>query len=111
MSNSGVHPPGYNFLMNEDILMSSAITSSYLRGIREKYQIPPEIQTLLPPPESTADTIVDGFCCIYEIWLESCGLRFPIHPLLFDFVEALGLTLPHMCSNFVGMVLGLIVVA
>ena len=45
------------------------------------------------------------------MWLESCGLRFPIYSLLFDFVEALGLTLPQMCPNFVRMVLGLLVVA
>ena len=106
ISRPGPHPLG-----NEDILMPSAVRSSDLSSIRHKYQIAPEIRLLTPPPLATADTLVEGYCCIYEVWLESCGLRFPIHPLLFDFVEALGLTLPQMCPNFVRMVMGLLVVA
>ena len=58
-----------------------------------------------------AKTILDDRCCIYEVWLDQCGLRFPILALLFDYVEALGLTLPQICPNFVRMVLGLMVVA
>ena len=110
MSNSGFRPSGSQSLGNKDILLPYAVTSLDLRGIRKKYKIPPEIQTLLPPPRAIADTIVDGFCYIYEICLESCEVRFPIHPILFDFVEALGLTLPQMCPNFVRKVLSLIVV-
>ena len=111
MSSSGLRPSGSQPLGNEDILLPSAVTSVDLMGIREKYQIPPEIKILLPPPGATTGTVVEGFCCIYKIWLEKCGLRFPIHPLLFDFVQTLGLTLPQMCPNFVRMVMGLIVVA
>ena len=111
MSSSKLRPSGSQPLGTEDIILPSAMTSADLRGIREKYQIPPEIKILLPPPRATADTVVEGFCCIYEIWLEKYGLRFPIHPLMFDFVQTLGLTLPQMCPNFVRMVMGLIVVA
>ena len=32
-------------------------------------------------------------------------------PILFDFIKALGLTLPQICPNFVKMVLGLLVMA
>ena len=90
MSGSGIQQPGPNPLGNEDILMPSAVKSLDISRIRHKYQVAPEIGLLLLPPLATADTLVEGYCCMYEVWLESCGLRFPIHPLLFDFVEALG---------------------
>ena len=111
MSGSEIPQPGPNTLGNEDILMPLAVRSSDLSSIRRKYQVAPEIGFLLPPPLATADTLVEGYCCMYEVWLESCELRFQIHPLLFDFVEALGLTLPQMCPNFVRMVMGLLVVS
>ena len=81
--------------------MPSVINFIELRAIRDKYQIVPEIPILLPPPRATADAIIDGFCCVYEIWLEKYELMFPIHPLLLYFVEALGLTLPQSLPNFV----------
>ena len=90
MSGSGIPQSGPNPLGNEDILMPSAVRSLDLSRIRRKYEVAPKIGLLLPPPLATADTLVEGYYCMYEVRLESCGLRFPIHPLLFDLVEALG---------------------
>ena len=67
MSSSGLRLSGSQPLGNEDILLPSAVTSTDLRGICEKYKIPPEIKILLPPPGATADTVVEGFWCVYEI--------------------------------------------
>ena len=72
MYGSEIPQPGPNPLGNEDILMPSAVRSSDLSRIRHKYQIAPEIGLLLPPPLASADTLVEGYCCMYEVWLESC---------------------------------------
>lgn len=100
-----------DFIRSEDILPPSLVSSSDIKLFRKKYDILKKVHLVLPPPGAIANLIVEGNCCIYEIWLGECGHIFPIHPLLLDFLEALELAIPQMCLNFVRMIHGLIVLA
>ena len=85
MSGSGIQQPEPNHLGNEDILMPSAVKSSDLSRIRHKYQVAPEIGLLLPPHLATADTLVEGYCCMYEV----CWNRVDFGSLFIHFFSTL----------------------
>lgn len=97
-----------DFIGSEDILAPSLVNSTDINLIRKKYNIPGEVHHVLPPSGDTANSVVEGYCCMYEMWLEECGLRFSIHPLLLDFLEALEMAIPQICLKFVRMIHGFI---
>jgi len=39
----------------------------------------------------SADRVIPGYVCAYQVFFEECGLRFPIPQLLTEFCDRLGL--------------------
>ncbi|GMN28887.1 hypothetical protein TIFTF001_038645 [Ficus carica] len=65
----------------------SVLTDEDLSDIRGRYGFPNEVQLRLPLPNERADTVLEGWICMYTIYFE-CGLRLPIPPLLIQTEEA-----------------------
>ncbi|GMN60134.1 hypothetical protein TIFTF001_029228 [Ficus carica] len=81
-----------------------------LSDIRGRYGFPNEVQLHLPLPDERADTVLEGWICMYTIYFE-CGLRIPIPPLLIQSMHHYQLAIPQLMPNGMRVFLGLIVLA
>ena len=88
----------------------SILTDEDLSFIRGRYGFPNEVQLRLPFPNERADTVLEGWICMYTIYFEF-GLRLLI-PLLFSqSIHHYQLAIPQLIPNGMKVFLGLIVIA
>jgi len=76
-----------------------------LAVIGERYNFPDGLR--LKVGGQFADRVILGYVYAYRVFFEECGLCFPIHRLLIEFCDRLGLQFPQMCSNIVRQVMAL----
>ncbi|GMN51818.1 hypothetical protein TIFTF001_020976 [Ficus carica] len=88
----------------------SVLTEKDLSDIRGRYGFPNEVQLRLPFQDERADTVSEGWICIYTIYFE-CRLRLPLPPLLVQCMHHYQLAIPQLMSNGMRVFLGLIVLA
>ncbi|GMN64740.1 hypothetical protein TIFTF001_033803 [Ficus carica] len=88
----------------------SILTDEDLSSIRGRYGFPNEVQLRLPFPNERADTMSEGWICMYTIYFE-CGLRLPIPLLLIQSMHHYELAIPQLIPNGMRVFLGLIVIA
>ncbi|GMN29670.1 hypothetical protein TIFTF001_044374 [Ficus carica] len=88
----------------------SVLTESDLSDIRGRYGFPNEVQLRLPFKGERADTVSEGWICMYTIYFE-CGLRLPLPPLLVQTMHHYNLAIPQLMPNGMRVFLGLIVLA
>ncbi|GMN47744.1 hypothetical protein TIFTF001_016923 [Ficus carica] len=78
--------------------------------IRGRYGFPNEVQLRLPFEGERADTVSEGWICMYTIYFE-CGLRLPLPPLLVRTMHHYNLAIPQLIPNGMRVFLGLIVLS
>ncbi|GMN57869.1 hypothetical protein TIFTF001_026969 [Ficus carica] len=83
---------------------------STIRHIRGRYGFPNEVQLRLPFKGERADTVSEGWICMYTIYFE-CGLRLPLPPLLVRTMNHYNLVIPQLMPNGMRVFLGLIVLS
>nr|GMN22463.1 hypothetical protein TIFTF001_043519 [Ficus carica]GMN22498.1 hypothetical protein TIFTF001_043525 [Ficus carica] len=88
----------------------SVLTESDLSDIRGRYGFPNEVQLRLPFKGERADSVSEGWICMYTIYFE-CGLRISLPPLLVQTMHHYNLAIPQLMSNGMRFFLGLIVLA
>ncbi|GMN62728.1 hypothetical protein TIFTF001_031812 [Ficus carica] len=88
----------------------SVLTEENLSDIRGRYGFPNEVQLRLPFKDERADTVSEGWICMYTIYFE-CGLRLPLPPLLVQCMHHYQLAIPQLMPNGMRVFLGLIVLA
>ncbi|GMN62973.1 hypothetical protein TIFTF001_032051 [Ficus carica] len=88
----------------------SVLTEDDLSDIRGRYGFPNKVQLRLPLQGERADTVSEGWMCMYIIYFE-CGLRLPLHPLLIQCMHHYQLAIPQLMPNGMRVFLGLIVLA
>ncbi|GMN73353.1 hypothetical protein TIFTF001_053679, partial [Ficus carica] len=88
----------------------SVLTESDLSDIRGRYGFPNEVQLRLPFKGERADSVSEGWICMYTIYFE-CGLRLPLPPLLVQTMHHYNLAIPQLMPNGMRVFLGLIVLA
>ncbi|GMN55578.1 hypothetical protein TIFTF001_024686 [Ficus carica] len=81
-----------------------------LLDIRGRYGFLNKVQLRLPFPDKRADTVSEGWICMYTIYFE-CGLQLPIPPLLIQSMHHYQLAIPQLMPNGIRVFLGLIVLA
>ncbi|GMN70115.1 hypothetical protein TIFTF001_039159 [Ficus carica] len=84
------------------------LTEEDLSNIRGRFGFPNEVQLRLPFKDERADTVSEGWICMYIIYFE-CGLRLPISPLLIQSMNHYQLAIPQLMPNGMRVFLGLIV--
>ncbi|GMN19658.1 hypothetical protein TIFTF001_039862 [Ficus carica] len=101
-------------LANETYLRTSnprsVLTEQDLSDIRGRYGFPNEVQLRLPFKGERADTVSEGWICMYTIYFE-CGLRLPLPPLLIRAMNHYNLAIPQLMPNGMRVFLGLIVLS
>ncbi|GMN69688.1 hypothetical protein TIFTF001_038732 [Ficus carica] len=90
--------------------LRSVLTESDLSEIRGRYGFPNEVQIRLPFKGERADTVFEGWICMYTIYFE-CGLRLPLRPLLIRAMNHYNLAIPQLMPNGMRVFLGLIVLS
>ncbi|GMN27208.1 hypothetical protein TIFTF001_001539 [Ficus carica] len=88
----------------------SVLTENDLSDIRGRYGFPNEVQLRLPFKGERADTVSEGWICMYTIYFE-CGLRLPLPPLLIRAMNHYNLAIPQLMPNGMRVFLGLIVLS
>ncbi|GMN64156.1 hypothetical protein TIFTF001_033227 [Ficus carica] len=88
----------------------SVLTESDLSDIRGRYGFPNEVQLRLPFKGERADSVSEGWICMYTIYFE-CGLRIPLPPLLVQTMHHYNLAIPQLKPNGMRVFMGLIVLA
>ncbi|GMN47463.1 hypothetical protein TIFTF001_016629 [Ficus carica] len=88
----------------------SVLTDSDLSDIRGRYGFPNEVQLRLPFKGERADTVSEGWICMYTIYFE-CGLPLPLPPLLVQTMHHYNLAIPQLMPNGMKVFLGLIVLS
>ncbi|GMN32476.1 hypothetical protein TIFTF001_041738 [Ficus carica] len=88
----------------------SVLTEQDLSDIRGRYGFPNEVQIRLPFKGERADTVSEGWICMYTIYFE-CGLRLPLPPLLIRAMNHYNLAIPQLMPNGMRVFLGLIVLS
>ncbi|GMN49593.1 hypothetical protein TIFTF001_018752 [Ficus carica] len=88
----------------------SVLTEIDLSEIRGRYGFPNEVQIRLPFKGERADTVSEGWICMYTIYFE-CGLRLPLPPLLIRAMNHYNLAIPQLMPNGMRVFLGLIVLS
>ena len=88
----------------------SSLTEDDLSDIRGRYGFPNEVQLRLPFKGERADSVSEGWICMYTIYFE-CGLRLPLPPLLVQCMHHYQLAIPQLMPNGMRVFLGLIVLA
>ncbi|GMN66477.1 hypothetical protein TIFTF001_035568 [Ficus carica] len=88
----------------------SILTENDLSDIRGRYGFPNEVQLRLPFKGERADTVSEGWICMYTIYFE-CGLRIPLPPLLIRAMNHYNLAIPQLMPNGMRVFLGLIVLS
>ncbi|GMN60247.1 hypothetical protein TIFTF001_029334 [Ficus carica] len=88
----------------------SVLTEQDLSDIRGRCGFPNEVQLRLPFKGERADTVSEGWICMYTIYFE-CGLRLPFPPLLIRAMNHYNLAIPQLMSNGMRVFLGLIVLS
>ncbi|GMN21586.1 hypothetical protein TIFTF001_043347 [Ficus carica] len=88
----------------------SILTESDLSEIRGRYGFPNEVQIRLPFKGERADTVSEGWICMYTIYFE-CGLRLRLPPLLILAMNHYNLAIPQLMPNGMRVFLGLIVLS
>ncbi|GMN51861.1 hypothetical protein TIFTF001_021008 [Ficus carica] len=88
----------------------SVLTESDLSDIRGRFGFPNEVQLRLPFKGERADTISEGWICMYTIYFE-CGLRLRLPPLLILTMHHYNLAIPQLMPNGMRVFLGLIVLS
>ncbi|GMN71752.1 hypothetical protein TIFTF001_054148, partial [Ficus carica] len=101
-------------LSTESFLRTSnprlVLTESDLSDIRGRYGFPNEVQLRLPFKGERADSVSEGWICMYTIYFE-CGLRIPLPPLLVQTMHHYNLAIPQLMPNGMKVFMGLIVLA
>ncbi|GMN23776.1 hypothetical protein TIFTF001_040492 [Ficus carica] len=88
----------------------SVLTENDLSDIRGRYGFPNEVQLRLPFKGERADTVSEGWICMYTIYFE-CGLQLPLPPLLIWAMNHYNLAIPQLMPNGMRVFLGLIVLS
>ncbi|GMN49255.1 hypothetical protein TIFTF001_018410 [Ficus carica] len=88
----------------------SILTENDLSDIRGRYGFPNEVQLRLPFKGERADTVSEGWICMYTIYFE-CGLQLPLPPLLIRAMNHYNLAIPQLMPNGMRVLLGLIVLS
>ncbi|GMN61549.1 hypothetical protein TIFTF001_030636 [Ficus carica] len=88
----------------------SVLTENDLSDIRGRYGFPNEVQLRLPFKGERADTVSEGWICMYTIYFE-CGLRLRLPPLLIRAMNHYNLAIPQLMPNGMRVFLGLIVLS
>ncbi|GMN22564.1 hypothetical protein TIFTF001_043541 [Ficus carica] len=88
----------------------SVLTEQDLSDIRGRYGFPNEVQIRLPFKGERADTVSEGWICMYTIYFE-CGLQLPLPPLLIRAMNHYNLAIPQLMPNGMRVFLGLIVLS
>ncbi|GMN34981.1 hypothetical protein TIFTF001_042147 [Ficus carica] len=88
----------------------SVLTENDLSDIRGRYGFPNEIQLHLPFKGERADTVFEGWICMYTIYFE-CGLRLRLPPLLVQTMHHYNLAIAQLMPNGMRVFLGLIVLS
>ena len=88
----------------------SVLTEDDLSDIRGRFGFPNEVQLQLPMKDERADTVSEGWICMYTIYFE-CGLRLPLPPLLIKCMDHYQLAIPQLMPNGMRVFLGLIVLS
>ncbi|GMN62716.1 hypothetical protein TIFTF001_031794 [Ficus carica] len=88
----------------------SVLTEDDLSDIRGRFGFPNEVQLHLPFKDERADTVSEGWICMYTIYFE-CGLRLLLPPLLIQCMHYYQLAIPQLMPNGIRVFLGLIVPA
>ncbi|GMN66709.1 hypothetical protein TIFTF001_035770 [Ficus carica] len=88
----------------------SVLMEEDLSDIRGRFGFPNEVQLRLPFKDERADTVSEGWTCMYTIYFE-CGLRLPLPPLLVQCMHHYQLAIPQLMPNRMRVFLGLIVLA
>ncbi|GMN64825.1 hypothetical protein TIFTF001_033886 [Ficus carica] len=88
----------------------SVLTEDDLSDIRGRFGFPNEVQLCLPFEDERADTVSEGWICMYTIYFE-CGLRLRLPPLLIQCMHHYQLAIPQLMPNGMRVFLGLIVLA
>ncbi|GMN27476.1 hypothetical protein TIFTF001_044127 [Ficus carica] len=78
--------------------------------IRGRYGFPNEVQLRLPFKGERADTVSEGWICMYTIYFE-CKLQLPLPPLLVQTMHHYNLAIPQLMPNGMRVFLGLIVLS
>ncbi|GMN55830.1 hypothetical protein TIFTF001_024953 [Ficus carica] len=86
------------------------LTEDDLSDIRGRFGFPNEVQFRLPFKDERADTVSEGWICMYTIYFE-CGLRLQLQPLLIQCMHHYQLAIPQLMPNGMRVFLGLIVLA
>ena len=69
-----------------------------MKSIRKRFQFPRGVVTRLPHPNEKACSFAYGEVCVYEATF-SCGLCFPIHPFIMQFLSVLNVALGQLIPN------------
>ncbi|GMN63812.1 hypothetical protein TIFTF001_032885 [Ficus carica] len=88
----------------------SVLTENDLSEIRGQFGFPNEVQLRLPTNDERADSVSEGWICMYTIYFES-GLRLPLPPLLIQCKQHYQLVIPQLMPNGMRVFLGLIVLS
>ncbi|GMN66446.1 hypothetical protein TIFTF001_035532 [Ficus carica] len=88
----------------------SVLTEEDLSDIKGRFGFPNKVQLRLPFKNERADTVSEGWICMYTIYFE-CGLRLPLPPLLVQCMHHYQLAIPQLMPNGMRVFLGLIVLA
>ena len=75
--------------VSKDLRGSTMVTEDELFEFFEEFDVLLEVSLALPSKDYTASDISKGYCCAFEIKIRECGLRFPINPLLLEYLQAL----------------------
>ncbi|GMN68801.1 hypothetical protein TIFTF001_037852 [Ficus carica] len=86
------------------------LTEEDLSDIRGRYGFPNEVQLRLPLKDERADTVSEGWICMYTIYFK-CVLRLPLPPLLVQCMHHYQLAIPQLMSNGIMVFLDLIALA
>ncbi|GMN56291.1 hypothetical protein TIFTF001_025404 [Ficus carica] len=86
------------------------LTEEDLSDIRGRFGFPNEVQLRLLFKEERADTVSEGWLCMYTIYFE-CRLRLPLSPLFVQCMHHYQLAIPQLMPNGMKVFLGLIVLA
>ncbi|GMN44748.1 hypothetical protein TIFTF001_013946 [Ficus carica] len=88
---------------------SSILTEDDLALVRGRYGFPNEVQLRLPFANERADTMSEGWICMYTIYFE-CGLQLSIHHLIVQSMHHYQLAIPQLMQNRMRVFMGLIVI-
>ena len=94
---------------NSELSVPSTLTKHDLADMGERYNFPDGLRVKVGG--QSADRIIPGYVCAYQVFFEECGLRFPIPRLLIEFCDRLGLQFAQLCPNFVRQVMALLLLS